>query len=75
MFPEIFIYTSRKYLFKNLFVQMDWSDPSDEEQAEMMSKLIERNLRGEVFWKQGYFFVNMILYLDLYLILRQPFNP
>ena len=74
LFPELYVITQPQYLIQKYIVG---SDPNLDNQklASVQQYLIRSNIFWSVFWKQGYFFVNMILYLDLYLIMKQPFRP
>ena len=40
-----------------------------------MQRAIRNASYQTVFWKSGFYFVTMLIFLDLYLIIRQPFKP
>ena len=75
MYPGFFTVISPQFLFKYLTNNSTNYILSEDYTAEKLQTLISNEFYEEVIWKLGFFFVNMILYLDLYIIIRQPFKP
>lgn len=75
LFPEIFAVSRPSYIYFRYIRNDESYALTVQDYAEYQQRLISQDVMYSTLWRQGYFFVNMILYLDLYLIIRQPFKP
>ena len=74
LFPEFLIKIKPGYLMR--LIRGDNARVIDDKSAaDVIQSSIQNSHLQSILWRQAYFFANMILYLDLYLIIKQPFKP